>query len=192
MIGKKKDFYTQRAKDEGMIARSAYKLKQINNRFHILKPGNKILDLGCSPGGWSKLSLDIVGASGSVVGVDTAPVKLKDSRFTFIQADIFEEEILNELERDFNVVVSDAAPKTTGQRELDRERSEAIAFYALKVAEKKLVPGGHFVCKIFQGQEYQKFLQKVSKKFHYTRSCKPDASKRESKEMYIVGKGYKG
>lgn len=182
-----KDYYTKKSREEGYYARSVYKLKQINKKYQIIKPGDKILDLGCSPGGWVQASLEITGPKGLVVGIDIDKAKVKAENFKFIQEDIYNKEIIENLEK-FDVVLSDMAPKTSGVRELDQERSLDLAKQAFIIAKKKLKGNGNFVCKIFQGKDYPEFLNEVRKEFGFVKAVKPEASKSGSKEMYVIGK----
>ena len=184
---KKKDRFTLRAREEGYQARSAYKLKEINKEFSIIKSGYNVLDLGCSPGGWSQIALEAVGPQGSVMGVDDMPVRIQAKNFEFIHADIFE----FYPDRVFDVVISDMAPRTTGQRQLDQERSYQLSLRALAIAKKNLRTGGSFLVKIFQGPNYEAFLLKVKNSFGYSKTVKPKASKSDSKEMYVLGKNKK-
>jgi len=180
-----KDFYTKKSREEGYYARSAYKLKQLNWRFRLIWRRNKVLDLGCSPGGWVQAALEIVGPQGHVTGVDITHVRhITADNFTFIRADIHEAKI----EGKFDAVISDMAPKTTGVKDLDHERSYDLAHTALEIAKEHLRPGGNFICKIFQGARYEEFLQEVKKSFETYKTAKPDASKQRSKEMYVIGK----
>lgn len=180
-----KDFYTKKSREEGYYARSVYKLKQINKKYNLIKKGDRVLDLGCSPGGWVQASLEIVGDQGFVVGVDVSPVKkIQSKNFKFVKSNI--EEV--KLEGIFDVILSDLAPKTTGIQDLDQERSYDLAKTALEIAKKNLKEGGNFLCKIFQGPRYQEFLNEAKKNFEFVKTVKPEASKKQSKEMYVVGK----
>jgi 23S rRNA (uridine2552-2'-O)-methyltransferase len=182
-----KDYYTRKSREEGYFARSVYKLKALNKKYHIIKPRDKVLDLGCSPGGWVQASLEIVGQRGFVTGIDLNNVKVKAENFKFIQGDIYNEDILKETGK-VDVVLSDMAPKTSGIRDLDQARSVDLARQALKIAREKLNGNGNFVCKIFQGKEYPEFVNEVRKEFTFVKTAKPEASKSKSKEMYVVGK----
>jgi 23S rRNA (uridine2552-2'-O)-methyltransferase len=182
-----KDYYTRKSREEGYYARSVYKLKSLNKKYSIIKKGDRVLDLGCSPGGWVQASLEITGKEGFVIGIDLDKVKVKGQNFKFIQGDIYGKEIINNLEK-FDVVLSDMAPKTTGVRDLDQARSYDLAKKALTVAKKKLKDNGNFVCKIFQGREYPEFINEVRKEFGFVKTAKPEASKSGSKEMYVIGK----
>lgn len=180
-----KDFYTRKSREEGYYARSVYKLKHINKKYNLIRKDDKVLDLGCSPGGWVQASLEIIGPEGFVVGIDIVPVKrIEAKNFRFIKSNIEEAQI----EEMFDVILSDMAPKTTGIRDLDQERSYDLAKTALETAKKHLKQGGNFLCKIFQGPRYQEFLNEVKKEFEFVKTVKPEASKRESKEMYVIGK----
>lgn len=180
-----KDFYTRKSREEGYYARSVYKLKQINKKYNLIKKGNKVLDLGCSPGGWTQASLEIVGKQGFVLGTDISHIrKIKAKNFKFIKTDI------NELKIDekFDVVLSDMAPKTTGTQDLDHDRSYGLAKKALEIAQQHLKEKGNFLCKIFQGLYYPQFLNEVKQNFEFVKTVKPEASKSKSKEMYVIGK----
>jgi len=180
-----KDFYTRKSREEGYHARSVYKLKQINKKYSLIKKGDKVLDLGCSPGGWIQASLEITGEKGFVTGIDINNIKkIKSKNFRFIKEDIDD---VN-LEEKFDVILSDMAPKTTGDQALDHERSYDLSKTALEIAKKNLKEKGNFLCKIFQGKNYQKFLDEVKKNFEFVKTVKPEASKRKSKEMYVIGK----
>lgn len=182
-----KDYYTRKSREEGYYARSAYKLKSLNKKYSIIKPGDKVLDLGCSPGGWVQAALEIVGSKGFVAGVDTDKVKVEAENFRFVQGSVYDEEIVEGLGK-FDAVISDMASKTSGAKELDHARSADLARQALKIARKKLKGQGNFVCKIFQGGEYNSFVEEVKKEFRFVKTAKPEASKNKSKEMYVVAK----
>ncbi|MFH1210986.1 MAG: RlmE family RNA methyltransferase [archaeon] len=182
-----KDYYTRKSREEGYYARSVYKLKSLNKKYQIIKHGNRILDLGCSPGGWVQAALEIIGKEGFVTGIDIDKVKVKAGNFRFIQGDIYNEELLKDVEK-VDVVLSDMAPKTSGIRDLDQARSTDLSRQALKIAKKKLKGNGNFVCKIFQGKEYPEFINEVRKEFGFVKTAKPEASKSGSKEMYVIGK----
>ncbi|MEK6940685.1 MAG: RlmE family RNA methyltransferase [Nanoarchaeota archaeon] len=187
-----KDYYTKKAREEGYPARSAYKLKQVNKKFRIIRNKDRVLDLGCSPGGWSKVALECVGNEGAVIGVDINPPEVSSKNFEYIKLDIYDEKIIEKIHGTFNVVISDASPRTTGQKLFDQEASYWLALRSLEVACKKLNYGGYFICKIFQGPNYNNFLTAVKKKFKYVKTVKPDASKSKSKEMFLVGLRFKG
>lgn len=184
-----KDFYNFKAKREGYRARSAYKLKQINNKYHIIKQGDRILDIGCSPGSWSQVSLETVNEKGFVLGIDIQHTKkIKSKNFKFIKADITQKETLKKIQGKFNTVISDISPKTTGIIHLDQELSHSLAETCLKIALKKLKPRGNFLCKIFQSNKTKELVNKTKKHFKFVKTIKPESSKSKSKEMYILAK----
>ncbi len=182
-----KDYYTRKSREEGYYARSVYKIKELNKKYKLIKQGDKVLDIGCSPGGWVQAALEVVGRKGYVVGIDLEKVKVKAENFRFIQGDIYENKILEDIEV-VDVVLSDTAPKTSGVRELDQGRSIDLARIALDIAKKKLKAEGNFVCKVFQGKEYPDYIREVKKEFSFVKTSKPEASKSGSKEMYVIGK----
>jgi 23S rRNA (uridine2552-2'-O)-methyltransferase len=184
-----KDSYSLKAKREGYRARSAYKLKQINNKYHIIKEGDKVLDIGCSPGSWSQVSLEIVKEKGFVLGVDIKKIKkIKSKNFKFIQEDITKKGTLKKIKGTFNIVISDISPKTTGIINLDQELSHSLAETCLKIALKKLKPKSNFLCKIFQSNKTPELINKIKQYFKFVKTIKPESSKSKSKEMYILAK----
>ncbi len=178
-MGVKKDKFTRRAFSEGYFARSVYKLKDLQRKFKIIKDGDLVLDLGAAPGSWSQF-VEELGAE--VDAVDLNKVKYGN----FIKADIMDDKIFEKLKEGYDVVLSDLAPKTTGILKLDNERSYELSSRALEIAEKRLKKGGHFVCKIFQSEFFNDFLKNVKKAFRIVKVVKPMASKKRSKEIYII------
>lgn len=189
---KRKDYFFKKAKKEGYRARSAYKLIILNKKYNLIKRNDKLLDLGCFPGSWLQASLNLVGKNGLVVGVDITPIKeVKDIKF--INADITDSLTLEKIKiicNKFDVVISDLSPKTTGIKTLDVERSLELNEKVLEIADKILKENGNLLLKIFQGVNFQDFLKKVKLKFKFVKCHKPEASRKESKEIYIIGKGF--
>ena len=189
----RKDHYFKKAKEEGFRARSAYKLFELNKKHNIIKRNDKILDLGCSPGSWSQVALKLVGNKGLVLGIDILPVKELPG-IKFLEADITAKEtifMIKTFSSQFDVIMSDMAPKTTGIKDLDHIKSIYLNEKALDLAEEVLKNRGNFICKVFQGEEFPNFLKKVKEKFEFTKSFKPESSRKESKEIYIIAKGFK-
>jgi 23S rRNA (uridine2552-2'-O)-methyltransferase len=189
------DHYFHRAKKENYLARAIYKLEEIQKKYNILKQGNRVLDLGAAPGSWMQLTSRIIGPRGLLVGVDLKPITHPFPKYVVaIERDIFDpafaEELLNEY-APFDVVLSDMAPATSGFKVADSARSELLFEQALSLARLTLKPQGHFLAKIFQGSEFHNLLQEVKKSFGWTKVAKPDASRKESKEIYILGMRYK-
>ncbi|MBN4082635.1 RlmE family RNA methyltransferase [Phycisphaeraceae bacterium AH-315-B13] len=188
------DTYFKRAKEDGYLARSAYKLKQLHDRFDLVPKGGRVLDLGCAPGSWMQVGAELIGKSGIIVGVDLRPVDLKlDCEFHTIEADIndLDPEQLKELVGGpFDAVLSDVAPNTTGHG--DDLRSAHLCRAVLKVAEHTLRPGGRLGMKIFDGAEFQDVLNETRILFQQVKSYKPDATRNMSRETYIVARNFRG
>jgi 23S rRNA (uridine2552-2'-O)-methyltransferase len=186
------DHYTRQARKEKFPARSVYKLKEIQQKFRILKKGDRVLDLGCSPGSWLLYAADAVGRSGQVEGIDLKPVSIRlPANVRVHSGDISapDDKLMAALGRDFNVVLSDMAPATTGIRATDAARSFELCSAALNLAESLLVPGGAFVCKIFQGDDFNRFLNSIKQRFAAHKIHKPQSSRKASKEIYIIATG---
>ena len=186
------DHYTRRAQKDKFPARSVYKLQEIQKRFGIIRRGGRVLDLGCAPGAWTKYAAGITGPDGGVVGIDLKPVDLPlPGHVQVLQGDIFTPDaaVLEALAPGFNVVISDMAPATTGHRDVDAARSFNLCEAALAIARDHLRPGGHFVCKIFQGPDFEQFVQQVRQMFKQQRIYKPQSSRKASREIFVIGKG---
>lgn len=192
---RRKDAYYRKAKAQGYRSRAAYKLIQIDDRFHILRKRGVVLDLGGSPGGWSQVALDRVGPGGRVVAVDMASMGRLEG-LDFVRGDLREGEtlarVLALLPDGADCVISDMSPKLSGNRPLDHARSMELAEIALEVAEKILRDGGNFVTKVLQGDMYEDLLRKVAKGFDSCKGFAPKASLARSAESYIVAKGWRG
>ena len=189
----RKDSYFRKAKKEGYRARSAYKLFSLNKKYNLIKRNNFVLDVGCSPGSWLQVAQKLVGNNGLVVGIDLLPIK-EIKNIKFIQGDITKSlttEKIKVISKEFNVIISDMAPKTTGIKEIDHNKSIYLNEKAIEVVEKILKIEGNFLCKVFQGAEFNDFLKKIREKFAFVKSSKPDSSRKESKEIYIIAKGFK-
>ena len=189
------DYYWRKSKQEGFPARSVFKLQEIQEKYRLIRPGNRVLDLGASPGSWSLYILGLLAGSGSVTGADlNAPDKALLSRkgYRFLQGDFASPDILRAVMEaaPYDVVVSDAAPSTTGNRTLDTTRSLELARQVLAIAEKALRTGGHLTLKIFQGGGEKEILDWMRGRFALARAFKPKASRRDSMETYFVGTGF--
>ncbi len=186
---RKKDFYYRKAKIEGLRSRAAYKLAQLDRKFKIFKGVKKVLDLCCAPGGWLQYSLSRVGDDGLVIGVDLSEISPLPNVY-FIREDITREETLEKIVKiaggKIDLVLSDCSPNVSGIWELDHARQIFLAEKALKIAEKILRRGGKFVVKVFQGDLFNEYLDKVKTVFRNVKVTKPEASRKESAEMYII------
>ena len=188
-INQWQDHYTRRAKKERYPARSVYKLQEIQQKHQLIKKGHTVLDLGCAPGSWLLYAAQLTGEKGRIVGVDLKPVTGRmPAHVQIVTADVFGLEAQS-LGKKFNVVLSDMAPTTTGHREVDAARSYRLCETALEIAQSVLVPGGSFVCKIFQGPDFKAFADIVSAGFKKQTIFKPRSSRKASKEIYVIGLG---
>jgi 23S rRNA (uridine2552-2'-O)-methyltransferase len=188
MVYKPKDHYFHKAKKEGFVARSAYKLEELQKKHRLIRPGDRVLDLGASPGSWSQVALKFAGAKGSVLGIDLKPVKIQAPNARFIVGDILQ---LPEAEfaGTFDVVISDMAPNTTGIRVRDQALSEELCQMALNIAAKHLKSGGHLAIKLFEGPDAEKIVAQVKQMFQKFDRTKPQAVRKGSFETYLVGLG---
>jgi len=192
---KKKEYYYNEAKREGYRARSAFKLKQIQKKFSILKHGNTVMDLGAAPGGWSQVAKEIVGDKGTVLGIDLSPIH-PIKGITFLQGDISKESSLKELinlmeERKADAVISDMSPNISGNYSVDHARSIYLCEQALVTASTFLKVGGNFLCKVFDGEELPRLMKEINNKFQSVKIFTPPASRKSSSEIYIIAKSFK-
>ncbi|OHA65143.1 MAG: hypothetical protein A3D64_00940 [Candidatus Wildermuthbacteria bacterium RIFCSPHIGHO2_02_FULL_49_9] len=185
--------YTLRAKREGYPARSVYKLKELDRKFHLFKKGGKVLDLGAAPGSWLLYIAKEVGEKGFVLGVDTAPLKIETPfNASFLQKSVMEFKAQDALQYmgEYDAVVSDMAPATSGVNGLDAERSLKLSFRALEVAVDVLKSGATFVCKVLEGEGFPSFVNAVKRDFRTAKLAKPRATRKESSELYVIARGY--
>lgn len=187
-----RDHYFLKAKQENYPARSVYKLKELDSRFHLFRTGMRILDLGAAPGSWSLGAAERVGSTGLVLGCDLQPARTEfPPQVTFMQEDVFCRSADFEAKLDesgpFDVVMSDMAPSTTGAKFTDQCRSLALAQEAFELALARLKPGGSFVVKIFMGPDVQELLDSMRRAFSSVKTFKPKSSRVESKETFFVG-----
>lgn len=191
-----KDFFFKQAKKENFAARSVFKLQEIDQRFRILHPGQKVLDLGAAPGSWSQLASKKVGASGRVMGIDLQPIKITLQNALFITADMRGLDVgklmaEHGIAPPFDVVLSDMAPKTTGVRLQDQMRSLELCELALETAERFLKPRGTFVCKLFNSDEFEGFRDKLRERFEKVDVLRPESVRKGSKEIFFIAMKYK-
>lgn len=186
------DHYSRQAKREKYPARSVYKLREIQKRERLVKRGHRVLDLGCSPGSWLLYASELVGKEGRVVGIDIKPVRLNPTpNIEVLTADVFsiDGDFFGPDHPGFDVVLSDMAPSTTGIGRVDAARSHNLCEAALAVADAVLVPGGGFVCKIFQGEDFKSFTDAVRQRFVKQKNFKPQSCRKGSREIYVIGLG---
>lgn len=195
---KVKDFYYQKAKQDKYPARSIYKLEEAQKKYHFLRRGDAVLDLGCCPGSWSLYASEIVGETGLVVGVDLQETA-KSPRpggapIHWIVADIMAPELVQQVRKirsAFKILISDLAPKTTGNRWADHQQSLNLVRQTLALAEILLHEKGHFFCKAFQGEDFPAFVEEVQARFEQVKVLKPKSSRTESREVFVLGMGFR-
>jgi 23S rRNA (uridine2552-2'-O)-methyltransferase len=188
----KPDFFTKKAHKAGYPARSIYKLEEIQDRHHIIKMGDSVLDVGAAPGSWTLYTNnELLKGTGSIVAVDLNPLNLSPipSTVTFFQGDAFSKEIRAELvaRGPYDVIISDAAPMTMGTRSVDTARSEWLAENVLQLAKEHLKPHGNLVIKIFQGGGQQDILKEMRTLFTKAKTTKPKACRSDSFEIFLLG-----
>ncbi len=193
------DKFYSKAKREGYRARSVYKLMEIQKKYHLIKKGDCVLDLGCAPGSWLQVVSTWVG-HGFVLGVDISPVSHIAENVVIWKKSVMDNDVVEKLqavlrEREkayFSVVLSDMAPKTKGIPYIDQRASFDLAKRAYNIAKEVLAPNGNFVCKVFQSREAEEFLSTLRKAFSFVKMIDVTATKKGSKEMYYVCLGRKG
>lgn len=194
----RKDHYHQRAKREGFRSRAAYKLDEIQRAQRLLRPGQAVVDLGCWPGGWLQVAAAAVAPGGRVVGVDLAAIDppLEIENVVAIIGDISEptviREVLSLLGRPADVLLSDAAPKLTGLRAVDRAREEALLEAVEACVPQLLRPGGHLLLKILEGPEAQAIDRRLRGRFTAAKTVKARASRKGTTERYLLARSYRG
>jgi len=189
------DPYVARAKREGFRSRAAFKLTEIDDKFHLLKPGARVVDLGAAPGGWSEIATRRAGPSGRVIALDILDMK-PVAGVDFLQLDFLDETAPDRL-KDLlggraDVVLSDMAANATGHRQTDHLRIMALAEAAAGFAREVLAPGGSFLCKVLQGGTEATLLAELKRDFATVKHVKPPASRTDSAELYLLAKGFRG
>ena len=190
------DPYVKQAQKDGYRARSAYKLIELNEKDRLIRPGMRILDLGSAPGGWSQVAGKLVGARGRVLATDILPMDALPN-VDFIQGDFTEDAIVQQLldwlgGAKFDLIISDIAPNTTGIDSADAAKSIYLLELALDVARRTLKSHADFIGKMFQGSGSDQFLKELRTHFGKVMIRKPAASRKESREVYVVAKDFKG
>lgn len=196
------DPYVIKSKKQGYRSRAAYKLLEINQKDHILKPGMVVVDLGASPGGWSQVATQIVGATGRVIAVDLLEIEpINNNNFYFIHGDFTSEAIYkqliiylenNNLTQKVDLVISDMAPNLTGNKTADQARSSYLVHTAYEFACEVLKPKGVFLTKFFYGSEFEALSKEIKNNFDKLLIRKPKSSRDSSKEAYILAQGFNG
>lgn len=192
---RKNEYYYKKAKEENYRSRATYKLAQTINKYHFIKYGDIVVDLGAAPGGWIQAARKVVGKKGFVLGVDLKPIEpFVQPYIRTIVADMTEpgtiEQILSFLPRKADVVLSDMSPNISGVWEVDHARQIDLATNALKAAQKILRPNGTFFVKLFEGDLMNDFVKTLQQNFEEVKLIKPKASRSQSSEMYVLASGF--
>jgi 23S rRNA (uridine2552-2'-O)-methyltransferase len=189
------DPYVARARREGLRSRAAFKLAEIDDKHHLLKPGARVLDLGAAPGGWSQVARKRVGGRGRVVAIDVLDMEaipgVEFSRLDFLDADA-PEKLKAMLGGPADVVLSDMAANTTGHRPTDHLKIMALVETAADFAREVLAPGGNFLAKVIQGGTEAALLAALKRDFATVKHVKPAASRADSAELYVLATGFRG
>ena len=190
------DPFVKQAQKDGYRSRSAYKLVELNEKDHLIRPGMRIMDLGSAPGGWSQVAGKLVGEKGRVLATDILPMD-ELQNVDFIQGDFTAEATVQQVldwlgGAKFDLIISDIAPNLSGIDSADQARSIHFLELALDTVRKTLKPGATFVAKMFQGSGSDDYMKALRKLFEKVLIRKPGASRKESREVYVVAKGFKG
>ena len=184
------DYYSRRAKAESYASRAVYKLADLDRKYRLFLPGQRVLDLGCAPGSWLQYISSRVGSQGVVIGIDRQPLKIAvKPPIKFIQGDLMhlDPETVQREAPIFEVVVSDLAPATSGIKEVDQARSLELARLSWRWAQQLLARGGHYLVKVFNGPEVPGLVAELKASFREVKIAKPTGSRPESRELYLVG-----
>ncbi|MSR86309.1 RlmE family RNA methyltransferase [Candidatus Woesearchaeota archaeon] len=184
----RKDYYFEKARKEGLRARSSYKLIEITKKYQIIRNNDSVLDIGCAPGSWLQIVKKMT--KGRIVGVDLVSIKPIDG-IEFIQGNIEDAEVQKKLKGKFDVVLSDIAPKTTGARERDQILSYILSRTSFVMAKRLLNTNGNFVVKTFQSQETEDLVKEMKPFFGFLKRYVPESTRQGSKEVYIIATGFK-
>lgn len=189
------DEYVKQAQAQGYRSRAVFKLKELDERERLLKPGMVVVDLGAAPGGWSQYAAEKIGKKGAIIALDLLPVEALP-HVTFIQGDFRDDAVLTQLRdalegRPIDIVLSDMAPNMSGNRVVDQARGMHLAELALEAARELLKPGGDYVTKLFQGPDVDQYVKSTRELFTRVSVRKPKASRDRSPEVYLVARGRK-
>ncbi len=190
------DEFVQRSQKDGVRSRAYYKLEEIDQKDKLLKPGMVVVDLGAAPGGWSEYAANKIGGKGRVFALDILPMD-PIAEVVFVQGDFREETVLNEIlaqmeNQQADLVISDMAPNMSGLKAVDQPGAMYLVELALDMARTVLKPGGSFLAKVFQGEGFDEYYRELKQAFKVVKTRKPAASRARSREIYLLGVGFKG
>ncbi len=194
----KRDYYRKRAKEEGYRSRAAFKLKQMNTKYRLIKPGSIVVDIGAAPGGWLEVSSELSGVRGKVIGVDLLPIApLRNKNVVLLQDDITSPDLSGNLREAIgkwkaDCVLADLSPKLSGVWDMDHFRQIDLCHRVVDMLPNLLTIGGSAVIKAFQGEQLPKLISRLKKSFQKCEISKPDASRKESSEIYLVALEFSG
>ncbi len=184
----KKDFYVKKAIKKGYLSRAAYKLIEIDNKFKILEKSSKVLEFGAAPGGWSQVALDI-NPEIEITAIDLLDLKINHPQIIFFKEDYLKFNY-NKKKDYFDLILSDIAPNTTGHQSTDHLRISSMLFDIIEILNKILISDGTFVTKIWKGSEEKELINKLKKKFKLVSYFKPNSSRKDSSEIYLVARNF--
>ena len=184
----KKDYYVKKAKKQGYLSRAAYKLIEIDNKFKFLNKSKKAFEFGASPGGWSQVTLDI-NPKIQITAIDLLELKINHPQIKFYKEDFLTFNY-DKLEKNFDLILSDIAPNTTGHQSTDHLRLSSMLFDILELLDKLMIEEGVFVTKIWKGREEKDLLNIIKNKFREVSYFKPNSSRKDSAEIFIVAKNF--
>ena len=184
----KRDFYVKKAKKQGYLSRAAYKLIEIENKFHIIPKSNNILELGAAPGGWSQVALEI-NPKIEITAIDVLDLKINHPQINFYKDDFLDFDY-SKKENYYDLILSDIAPNTTGHQSTDHLRIATMLFDIIELLDKVLTNNGSFITKIWKGSEEKEVINKLKKKFKFVSYFKPDSSRKDSAEIFIIAREF--
>jgi len=184
----KRDFYVKKAKKQGYLSRAAYKLIEIENKFHILTNSKTILEFGAAPGGWSQVALEI-NPKIEITAIDILDLKINHPQINFYKDDFLNFDY-DKKENYYDLILSDIAPNTTGHQSTDHLRIATMLFDIIELLDKVLITDGSFITKIWKGSEEKEIINQLKKKFKFVSYFKPDSSRKDSAEIFIVSRNF--
>ena len=184
----KRDFYVKKAKKQGYLSRAAYKLIEIENKFHILTNSKTILEFGAAPGGWSQVALEI-NPKIEITAIDILDLKINHPQINFYKDDFLNFDY-DKKENYYDLILSDIAPNTTGHQSTDHLRIATMLFDIIELLDKVLINDGSFITKIWKGSEEKEIINQLKKKFKFVSYFKPDSSRKDSAEIFIVSRNF--